>query len=348
MINQNRILSIDKFIEKALYDKNFGYYSKKNPFGKKGDYVTAPMVSPLFTEMISIWVISYWIKLGKPKNFSFVELGPGNGVFCKMFCMTLKKFPEFKNSVKIYLLEKSERLIKIQKKLIKDKNVSWIKNIQQIKNGPILFFGNEFFDSIPIKQFKVEKSNVYEKFIQLKKGKFKKFLFKKTSKKIVKKLNDLNLLKKAGIIEYPQKGLNILKLIIKKIHKFKGGILLIDYGYTKAQSNDTLQSIKSHKKNTYFKNIGKSDITYLVNFQLLNKFFTEKKLYSSGLVDQGVFLKKLGIIERAEILSNNMSFKEKSDLYYRLERLLSEKKMGSLFKVLFAADKKAKFNLGFI
>ena len=71
MINQNKIFYIDKFIEKALYDKNFGYYSKKNPFGKKGDYVTAPMVSPLFTEMISIWVISYWIKLGKPKNFFF-------------------------------------------------------------------------------------------------------------------------------------------------------------------------------------------------------------------------------------------------------------------------------------
>ena len=61
----------------------------------------------------------------------------------------------------------------------------------------------------------------------------------------------------------------------------------------------------------------------------------------------GVFLKKLGIIERAEILSNNMSFKEKSDLYYRLERLLSEKKMGSLFKVLFASNNKGKFNLGF-
>ena len=42
-----------------------------------------------------------------------------------------------------------------------------------------------------------------------------------------------------------------------------------------------------------------------------------------------------------------MSFKEKSDLYYRLERLLSEKKMGSLFKVLFASKNKTKFNLGF-
>ena len=69
------------------------------------------------------------------------------------------------------------------------------------------------------------------------------------------------------------------KVNYKKIHKFKGGILLIDYGYAKAQNNDTLQSLKSHKKNTYYKNIGKSDITYLVNFQLLNKFFTEKTLF---------------------------------------------------------------------
>ena len=47
------------------------------------------------------------------------------------------------------------------------------------------------------------------------------------------------------------------------------------------------------------------------------------------------------------MLSKNISFKEKSDLYYRLERLLSEKKMGSIFKVIFAANIKTKFNLGF-
>ena len=42
-----------------------------------------------------------------------------------------------------------------------------------------------------------------------------------------------------------------------------------------------------------------------------------------------------------------MNFKEKADLYYRLERLLSDKKMGKLFKVLFASNIKKKFNLGF-
>ena len=347
MINLDGTHSIDKFIEKALYNKKFGYYLKNNPFGKKGDFVTAPIITPLFSEMITVWIISFWIKLGKPKKFSFVELGPGNGAFCKTFCRTLNSFPEFKNSVKIYLLEKSERLIKIQKSLIKDKNVYWIKSLKQINSGPILFFGNEFFDSIPIKQFKFNKFNVYEKFIQFEKGKFKKFLYKKTSKLNVKKLNDLNLLKKKGIIEYPQKGLQILKLIINKINKFKGGIMLIDYGYIKSENVDTLQSIMSQKKNIYYKNVGKSDITYLVNFQLLNKFFSENNLFLNKIVDQSFFLKKLGISERAEILSKNMNFKEKSDLYYRLERLLSDEKMGKLFKVLFASNYKSKFNLGF-
>ena len=165
----------------------FGYYSQSKPFGKDGDFTTAPLITPMFSEMISIWIISFWIKVGKPKKFSFVELGPGNGVFCKTFCNTLKNFPAFKKSIKIYLLEKSEKLKKTQRDLIKEKNVTWIKNLNQIKSGPILFFGNEFFDSIPIKQFEVKKSKIYEKFIEFKKGKFKKFILKKNFKKNGKK-----------------------------------------------------------------------------------------------------------------------------------------------------------------
>ena len=347
MINQNRIHSVEEFIEKALYDKKLGYYSRYNPFGKKGDFITAPIISPLFSEMITVWAISFWIKLGKPKKFSFVELGPGNGIFCKTFCKTLENFPEFKKSIKIYLFEKSSKLIKIQKNLINNKNVVWIKSLNDVKTGPVLFFGNEFFDSVPIRQYVVKKSKVCEKYLQFKNGKFKKFIYKKTPKNVIKKLSDLNLVRKKGIIEYPQKGLRILDFIIKKIHKLKGGILLVDYGYTKAEGKDTLQSLKSHKKNIYYENIGKADITYLVNFELLNKFFYSKNLFLNKIVSQSFFLKKLGIIERADILCKEMSFKEKSDLYYRLERLLSEKKMGKLFKVLFASNNKTKFNLGF-
>ena len=347
MIGQNKTHPVDKFIERALYNKKNGYYSKYNPFGKKGDFITAPLISSLFSEMITVWAISFWIRLGKPSEFSFVELGPGSGAFCKTFCRILENFPEFKKSVKIYLFEKSSKLITIQKKFIENKNVVWIKSLNEVKTGPVLFFGNEFFDSVPIKQFKVEKSRVYEKFLKFEKGEFKKFIFKKSPKSMTKKLKDLNLIRKKGIIEYPQMGLKILDIIIKKIHKLKGGILLVDYGYMKPDGKNTIQSLRSHKKNVYYKNIGKADITYLVNFQLLNKFLFNKELSLNKIVSQSFFLKKLGIIERANILSKKMSFREKSDLYYRLERLLSEKKMGKLFKVLFASNKKTKFNLGF-
>ena len=65
------------------------------------------------------------------------------------------------------------------------------------------------------------------------------------------------------------------------------------------------------------------------------------------IVSQSEFLQKLGIIERAEILSKNMSFKEKANMFYRLKKLLHVKEMGKIFKVLLAINKNKKFSLGF-
>ena len=56
----------------------------------------------------------------------------------------------------------------------------------------------------------------------------------------------------------------------------------------------------------------------------------------------------MGIINRAEMVSQKMNFKEKTDLYLRLQRLLNSKQMGKLFKVISAFRLKKKFSLGFI
>ena len=91
-LKKNKLIPLDEFIESALYKANFGYYAKKIPFGKRGDFITAPTISNLFSEIITIWVVSTWERLGKPKNFNFVELGPGDGSFAKVFVNTIKKF----------------------------------------------------------------------------------------------------------------------------------------------------------------------------------------------------------------------------------------------------------------
>ena len=342
-----KIFPIDKFIENALYNNRHGYYSNKNPFGKSGDFITSPGISSLFSEMIAIWTISFWESLGKPKRFNIVELGPGDGELCRVLLRIFKKFPNFYKSINVLLYERSEFLKNIQKNKIKEENVSWLNNLDKIKNGPTLFFGNEFFDAIPVKQFEKKNKKIYEKYLQLNKNSSLKIILKKASSKNIRELKKFKLLKKNGIVEYPKLGFKKLEMIVKKIKKFNGGLLLIDYGSLKNQNISTLQSVKLHKKNRIFDNIGSSDITSLVNFGLLKDYLAGNKLTLNKVVSQSFFLKRIGILDRAEILSHKMTFRDKSNLYLRLQRLLSSKYMGDLFKVIFAYKSKKKFLLGF-
>ncbi len=346
-MKEAQIIPLDKFVENALYNENYGYYSKKNPFGKSGDYVTAPNISFLFSEMIAIWIISYWENLQKPKKFNIVELGPGNGDLCKVLIKTFKNFPDFYKNVKIFLYERSKYLQKIQKNKIKEKKVSWLKNINDIKSGPVLFFGNEFFDAIPIKQFKIDKNKIYEKYLSVNKKDKIKIILKKAEKKTIFKLKKFGLFNNKGVIEYPDLGIKELDKMIQVIRKFNGGILLIDYGFLDKKNVSTLQSVKSHKKNEVFENLSDADITSLVNFTLLKDYFLKQNFNLNQVVSQSFFLKRIGILHRAEMLSKKMSFSAKANLYSRLRRLLDSRYMGNLFKVIFAYKNKKKFRLGF-
>jgi len=123
--------------------------------------------------------------------------------------------------------------------------------------------------------------------------------------------------------------------------------LLIDYGYLKPVNKDTLQSVMNHKKNKLLKNLGKADITSLVNFKLLHEYFLKNNLKVKKVVSQKYFLEKMGILERANIISKKMSFREQSNLYLRLKRLLDIKYMGRIFKVIFTFKHKKDNFLGF-
>ena len=97
-----------------------------------------------------------------------------------------------------------------------------------------------------------------------------------------------------------------------------------------------MQSVRRHKKNNLLENLGKADITSLVNFDLLGEYLKKNSLKVKKVSSQKFFLERMGIIERANIISKKMSFRAQTNLYLRLKRLLDNKSMGSLFKVIFA------------
>ena len=347
ILKEKKSIPLDQFIDIALYDKKFGYYMKKNPFGTNGDFITAPLISNLFGEMLAVWCVAFWEHLGKPKKILLVELGPGDGTLCKDLIKTFKQFENFYNSLEINLLEISAKLKKVQKIKINNNKVKWIKDISEINWGPVIFIGNEFFDALPIKQIYIKENKFLEKHVSLSSNKKMEFLYKRADKNLIKKIKDTNLTSFNNIIEYPVGALKFLTNISKKVNKLEGGLLTFDYGNNSKKNQNTLQSIRKHRYEDIFSMPGHLDITSHINFNFFKKNLKENNLSVKKIIPQSEFLKKIGILERANILSKKMTFKEKANMFYRLKRLLDYKEMGFLFKVLFAQKKGGSFSLGF-
>jgi len=344
---KNELLTLDKFIQESLYNKKFGYYMKGNPFGQRGDFITAPNISILFSEMIAIWVVSFWEYLNCPKEFNLIELGAGNGEMMGIMVNTFNKFPQFKNSCNIKILEKSKLLIKMQKNTIKDHKIKWLNDLNELNNLPCIFIANEFFDALPIKQFIKKKNKWYERCVQfLNKTRPEYLDIPFEIKKLEKKIN-FKISLKQKFIEYSPLASEYFKDITNKIKLHDGGILIIDYGYIDNEMKNTLQAISGHKHTNALRNFGHSDITYNLSFDLISQIIKKLGPFLQKTTTQKEFLTKLGILTRAEILSKNMPFSKKADMYFRIKRLIDDNQMGNLFKVLFITNKKNKFKLGF-
>ena len=335
-----KVYSLDKFLSYVLYDKKNGYYENKIPFGAKGDYITSPTVSILFSEMISIFIIIFWKKIGSPKNLNIVEMGGGNGEMIFQIYKSLKNFPKILKNCKFYIYENSKLLKKIQKKKLKKIQIKWIDSLSKINGKNNLFIANEFFDALPIKQFKRKNNKWLETKIKVKNKKNFEIIEVLSNMSNLNKKLGFDLFSNQNFVEYSPLEIKILKKISKIIYNKNGGLLIIDYGFFENNMKNTLQSLYKHKSNNFLMNIGEADITHHVNFNLIEKFAKKNKLQVSLKTNQKHFLTSLGIKYRAEQISKRLSFSGKTDVFYRLDRLINENKMGNLFKVIFLTKKK--------
>ena len=346
MFNKKNIkIPLDKFIDKALYHPKKGYYMQKIPFGQFGDFVTAPGISKIFSEMIFLWLISYWEKFYKDKKINIVELGAGNGEMISQIISSASNFKKFYNKCDFIIFERSNKLIKLQKEKLKNKNVKWLKNLDKLQNKPTIFFGNEFLDALPIKQFVNLKGNWYEKYVQKHKDVFN-FIKVKCNMKRIESKTKLKLSKNQNFLEISFEEIKIIKKLNNIIKKNNGCILFIDYAHSNQRMFDTLQAVKKHKKIDILNDIGNTDISHMVNLTLLRKI-TKNLNLKIKFTTQRKFLLNLGIMKRAEILANKVGFLEKANIFYRINRLIDKKQMGELFKVIFLHKKNQQFNLGF-
>ena len=164
-------ISVAQYMALALHDAEAGYYATRYPFGRAGDFITAPEISQMFGELLGLWLGQIWMDQGRPKNTHLVELGPGRGTLMADALRALQRVPGFCDAVEIVLVEASPTLRQIQKARLKDSGarIRWTNHFD-LHDVPLLLIANEFFDALPIRQYVKTARGWCERMVVLKDG----------------------------------------------------------------------------------------------------------------------------------------------------------------------------------
>lgn len=344
-IKEHGHIKIDDMMREVLSTNKESYYRSTKNLGAEGDFITSPEISQLFGEIIALWAIEKWQKIGSPKRFALVELGPGRGKLMQDFLRVAKLVENFYTAIEIFLYEINPFFIASQKaNLIEyNKTVSWIKYLEDIPKIPAIFIANEFFDALPIKQYLKAKNKWFESTLVTDPAdgriKFSKIELSKELQAYL--LSEHKNAKDGAIIEESTESLGIIRKLSDHVQKYKGASLIIDYGYnippyerTRCQYNSTLQAIKNHQYMPVIDTLGEADLTAHVDFNALSRAAEERGIKKIAFATQRQFLIKYGIKIRLESLKKSLYLHDFSIIEKQVFRLISTSQMGELFKVL--------------
>ncbi|RHY29972.1 hypothetical protein DYB32_004718, partial [Aphanomyces invadans] len=166
---------------KALSHPVHGYYMKRDVFGTKGDFTTAPEISQMFGELVGVWCIATWQQMGSPSQIKLIEVGPGRGSLMEDFVRTAKQFPAFYKALEVHMVEISPALKELQQTKLQataaadggfrlpnnGPAIYWHDELTHVPEGPTLFIAQELFDALPVHQFEYTDKGWCERLIDI-------------------------------------------------------------------------------------------------------------------------------------------------------------------------------------
>lgn len=75
-------IAFETFVELALYGPG-GFYTVAGSAGRRGDFLTAPEVGPLFGHVVARFLDAEWTRLDRPDPFVVVDAGAGPGTLAR-------------------------------------------------------------------------------------------------------------------------------------------------------------------------------------------------------------------------------------------------------------------------
>jgi len=299
-------MRLDRYMELCLEH----YYGSRDPLGQGGDFTTAPEVSQMFGEILGAWVLQSWMEMGSPSDFVLLELGPGRGT---LMADILRVAKPMHDAVQVHLLEMSPVLRKKQAEALQGYDPQWHEDLEGVPDGvPMIVIGNEFFDALPIRQEVLQGGDWLERTIDAD-------LQWNIVPSGAEKVREISPVREG-----------VMARLAARMADAQSAGLVIDYGHARKGFGDTLQAVKGHDYVDPLTHMGEADLTAHVDFEALARLAAEQGVYVEPLMEQGAFLKALGIEARAAYLKSKGAENIDADL----ERLVAPEQMGKLFKVM--------------
>jgi SAM-dependent MidA family methyltransferase len=327
----------------CLADPQHGYYVTRDPFGRGGDFTTAPEVSQMFGELIGLWMVSVWQQMGSPNNIRIVELGPGRGTMMNDAMRAAKVVPAFIQAVALHFVEISPALQAIQEQSLSalDGPKTWHKSLSEVPGGSAIFVANEFFDALPINQAVKTGDGWHRRGVAIASDETLIYRtepdpmphFGATLPASVRKAAEGEVFEWRSDIETMELG--------RRIAREPGAALVIDYGHAESATGETLQAVRDHLFADPLTSPGEADLTAHVDFDALGRSFEAMGAVVSGPIEQALFLRRLGIDTRAETLKANASRAKAHEIDTAMARLtgFGRTGMGALFKAMAVAHR---------
>jgi NADH dehydrogenase [ubiquinone] 1 alpha subcomplex assembly factor 7 len=328
-------ISIASYMAEALGHPQHGYYMRQDPFGRDGDFITAPEISQMFGELIGLWCVEMWRLMDQPAPFRLVELGPGRGSLMADALRAAQIRPEFLSAASVHLIETSPALRTLQQQRLENAStdIAWHDDLAQVPAGPIILIANEFFDALPIHQFERRPEGWRERVVSVADDGFTLALHPQLTPQAVLIPEALTRSAPAGAIaEICPAGIAIAAAIAERIADAGGAALIVDYGYCGHAAGNTLQAVRNHGSHDFLVDPGDADITAHVDFAALATAAGAAAIH--GPITQGDFLRRLGIELRARQLAQRATAAQARDIDSACKRLIDPSEMGTLFKVL--------------
>ncbi|XP_055696623.1 protein arginine methyltransferase NDUFAF7 homolog, mitochondrial [Lutzomyia longipalpis] len=350
-------ITLATYMKEILTNPSGGYYMSKDVFGKEGDFITSPEVGQIFGELVAVWILTEWQKIGSPKPIQLVELGPGRGTLTQDILRVLSQLDLSSPDLSVHLVEISPYMCQAQAnrlclshnevtdpeskhhyagEMVSGVQVFWYKRLEDVPRNFSVIYAHEFFDALPIHKLERQDNVWKEILVDIDPDKKEAFRFlvsrgETPASKVFSQLSG-DFSDKRDHIEFSLDTFSVINHIAERLEEDGGFSLIMDYGHL-GDKTDTFRAFRQHKLQDPLENPGQADLTADVDFKQLT-FMAEKtqKVITYGPIAQADFLKNMEGDARLQVLLENARPDQKKDLETGYDLLTHPDKMGQRFK----------------